>query len=58
MQDVDLLALVLPWARQEYAFELGHLHRPVYELTRSRHTLKAEDGSILSKVYECFSFVL
>jgi hypothetical protein len=52
------LALVLSWSRQQHAFELCHLCRPVYELTRFRDALETEDGSILSKVYKRFSYTL
>jgi hypothetical protein len=44
------LALILSWSRQQHAFELCHLCRPVYELARSRHTLKAKVGFVFSKV--------
>jgi hypothetical protein len=44
------LALVLSWSRQQHTFELCHLCWSVYELTRSRHTLKAKDGLVFSKV--------
>jgi hypothetical protein len=55
-QDMYALSTILLMFRQQCAFKLRHLCRPIYELTRFRDALEAEDGSILSKVYKCFSY--
>jgi hypothetical protein len=45
-------------SRQQYTFYLRNLCQSVHKVVYLRYTLKAEDSSILSKVYKHFSYAL
>ena len=52
------LSAILQMSGQQCTLYLRNLCRSVHKVVYLRYTLKAEDGSILSKVYEQFSYAL